>query len=51
VLVVAKRLVLKEVLHIRRNIQNEDVEIPVELRKQRVEIERIPSHKTAKDRK
>jgi hypothetical protein len=41
VLVVEKRLVLKEELHVRRNTLTEDVEIPVELRKQRVEIERI----------
>ncbi len=38
VLVVEKRLVLKEELHVRRNTRTEDVEIPVELRKQRVEI-------------
>ncbi len=51
ILVVEKRLVLKEELHIRRNTQTEDVEIPVELRKQRVEVERLPSQKLAKDRK
>ncbi len=39
VLVVEKRLVLKEELHIRRNVRTEDVEIPVELRKQRAEVE------------
>jgi len=43
VLVVEKRLVLKEELHIRRNTHNEDVEMPVEIRKHRVEIERIPA--------
>ncbi|HEX2552122.1 MAG TPA: YsnF/AvaK domain-containing protein [Microvirga sp.] len=43
VLVVEKRLVLKEELHIRRNTQTDNVEIPVELRKHRVEVERVPS--------
>ncbi len=43
VLVVEKRLILKEELHIHRNTQTEDVEIPVELRKHRVEIERLPA--------
>ena len=42
VLVVEKRLVLKEELHIRRRTRTETVEVPVELRKERVEIERIP---------
>src|SRR4051812_17449905 len=40
VLVVEKRLVLKEELHIRRRITREDVEVPVTLRKQRAVIER-----------
>ena len=43
VLVVEKRLILKEELHIRRQTQAETVEIPVELRKHTVEIERIPA--------
>jgi hypothetical protein len=43
VLVIEKRLVLKEELHIRRNIRTEDVEIPVELRKQTAEVERVRS--------
>lgn len=42
VLVVEKRLVLKEEVHIRRHVRTEDVEVPVELRKERVEVERIP---------
>ena len=42
VLVVEKRLVLKEELHIRKKITTEEVEIPVELRKQRAIIERVP---------
>jgi uncharacterized protein (TIGR02271 family) len=41
VLVVEKRLVLKEELHIRRSITHEDVEVPVTLRKQRAVIERL----------
>src|SRR5688572_14048697 len=40
VLVVEKRLVLKEELHIRRRTTREDVEVPVTLRKQRAVIER-----------
>jgi uncharacterized protein (TIGR02271 family) len=43
VLVVEKRLVLKEELHVRKRKTTEDVEIPVELRKQRAVIERIPA--------
>jgi len=39
VLVVEKRLVLKEELHIRRRIETETVEVPVILRKQRAIIE------------
>jgi stress response protein YsnF len=41
VLVVEKRLVLKEELHIRRQVETESVEVPVELRKQRAVVERI----------
>jgi stress response protein YsnF len=41
VLVVEKRLVLKEELHIRRVTRTEDMEVPVELRKQRAEVERL----------
>jgi stress response protein YsnF len=40
VLVVEKRLVLKEELHIRRRVDTESVEVPVTLRKQRAIIER-----------
>ncbi len=42
VLVVEKRLVLKEELHVHKRRTTEDVEIPVELRKQRAVIERVP---------
>jgi stress response protein YsnF len=42
VLVVEKRLVLKEELHIRRQIRSEDVQVPVQLRKQRAVVERLP---------
>src|SRR5215212_2046910 len=41
VLVVEKRLVLKEELHLRRKVETETFEEPVTLRKQRVEVERI----------
>lgn len=41
VLVVEKRLVLKEELHIRRQISSETVEVPVALRKERAVVERI----------
>ena len=41
VLVVEKRLVLKEELHIRRRIDAETVEVPVTLRKQRAVVERL----------
>jgi uncharacterized protein (TIGR02271 family) len=40
--VVEKRLVLKEELHIRRRRTTETVEMPVTLRKQRAVIERLP---------
>ena len=40
VLVVEKRLVLKEELHIRRRTTREDVEVPVTLRKQSAVVER-----------
>lgn len=39
-LVVEKRLVLKEEVHIRRRTTREDVEVPVTLRKQRALVER-----------
>jgi uncharacterized protein (TIGR02271 family) len=42
VVVVEKRLVLKEELHIRRRRTTKDVEIPVTLRKQRAVVERLP---------
>jgi stress response protein YsnF len=41
VLVVEKRLVLKEELHIRRRVGSEAVEVPVPLRKQRAIVERL----------
>jgi stress response protein YsnF len=41
VLVVEKRLVLKEEVHIRRRAASETVELPVPLRRQRAEIERL----------
>ena len=41
VLVVEKRLVLKEELHLRRRATREAVEVPVTLRRQRAVIERL----------
>jgi uncharacterized protein (TIGR02271 family) len=41
VLVVEKRLVLKEELHIRRHVTHDSVEVPVTLRKQRAVVERM----------
>jgi uncharacterized protein (TIGR02271 family) len=41
ILVVEKRLVLKEELHIRRRVTQENVEVPVTLRKQRAVVERV----------
>ena len=41
VLVLEKRLVLKEELHLRRRVTTEAFEAPVTLRRQRAEVERI----------
>lgn len=41
VLVVEKRLILKEEVHIRETSTNQDVEVPVTVRKQRAVIERL----------
>ena len=43
VLVVEKRLVLKEELHITQRTASEKVEVPVSLRRQRAAVERLPS--------
>lgn len=43
VLVVEKRLVLKEEIHIRRVVREESHEIPVSLKHEEVSIERTPS--------
>ena len=40
VLVVEKRLILKEEIHVRRVISDDQVEVPVTLRKQRAVVER-----------
>ena len=45
ILVVEKRLRLVEELHIRRHETQESVEMPVTLRKQHAEIDRLPSEK------
>lgn len=49
VMVVEKRLVLKEELHIRRLVSHETVEVPVTLRKQRGVIERVSANPTLRD--
>ena len=41
ILVVEKRLVLKEEIHIRRTTMREDVAMPVTLRKQRADVEHV----------
>ena len=50
VLVVEKRLVLKEELHISRQIRSEDMQVPVQLRKQRAVVERLPGSGEGSDR-
>jgi stress response protein YsnF len=49
ILIVEKRLVLKEELHIRRRLATETVEVPVELRRQRAAVERIPADEETGD--
>jgi uncharacterized protein (TIGR02271 family) len=49
VLVVEKRLVLKEELHIRRRVGAESVKVPVTLRKQRAIVEREASDNSTID--
>jgi uncharacterized protein (TIGR02271 family) len=44
VVVVEKRLVLKEELHIRRTVTHQNVEVPVTLRKQRAVVERLTAN-------
>ena len=41
VLFVEKRLVLKEEMHIRRDVKTETVAVPVSLRKQEAVVERV----------
>ena len=41
ILVVEKRLILREELHIEQEVSNETVEVPVSLRKQRAVVERV----------
>jgi uncharacterized protein (TIGR02271 family) len=43
VLIVEKRLLLKEELHITQHATTETVEVPVELRRQQASIERLPA--------
>ena len=51
VLVVEKRLMLKEELHIRRHVSKEIFEVPITLRKQRAVVERVAhdGHTTPKN--
>src|SRR5215203_2439479 len=49
-LVVEKRLVLKEEVHIRRRTKREDVEVPVTLRKQRAVVEHTRGEKPTRMR-
>ena len=51
VLLVEKRLVLKEELHVRRLISKENVELPVTVRKQRAVIERLVPEGRAREKK
>jgi uncharacterized protein (TIGR02271 family) len=46
ILIVEKRLVLKEELHIRRHVRHEAVEVPVTLRKERAVVERVAEGRT-----
>lgn len=46
VLVVEKRLMLREEVHIQRTFSAEDVEVPVTLRRQRAEIEHVEPSET-----
>ena len=41
ILVVEKRLILREELHIEQEVSQETVELPVSLRKQRAVVERV----------
>jgi stress response protein YsnF len=41
ILVVEKRLILREELHIMQEVSHETVEVPVSLRKQRAVVERV----------
>ena len=49
VLVVEKRLVLREELRLRRTSASEPAEVPVTLRRQHAEIDRLPPRDTAPD--
>jgi len=51
VLVVEKRLILKEELHIRKRVTTEDVEVPVKRRRQRAIVERLPPEENKLDKK
>jgi len=48
VLVIEKRLLLKEELHIQRHTHSEAIEVPVTRRKQRAVVDRLPESKSNK---
>ncbi|MFC3608579.1 YsnF/AvaK domain-containing protein [Stutzerimonas tarimensis] len=50
ILVVEKRLVLKEELHIQRVVREETAEVPVTLKQERVTVTRDPSESQGADR-
>lgn len=49
VLVVEKRLVLKEELHVRRSRTSETLAVPVKVRKQRAVVERVPESDASRE--
>jgi len=51
VMIVEKRLVLREELHIRRDVSTQTVEVPVRLRRQRALVERIEGSDTQTESK
>lgn len=50
VLFVEKRLVLKEEVHIRKRVETQEASVPVELRKERVIVERLPTGEAKADK-
>jgi stress response protein YsnF len=50
VLVVEKKLILREELHIRRLVTQQEVEVPVTLRKERAVVERVSADPDPRDK-